>query len=300
MSLIVLGTVALDDVTAAGKTKKKMLGGSGSHFCMSSRLFTKTHLVSIVGRDFPRKHLSMLKQKGIDVSSLLLRDGKTFAWQGEYDASDLNQAITKGTELGVLMSYDPVVSPAQAKIANVFLANFDPVIQMKFLKQMKNPKFVGLDTMNLWIANMRKDLTKLVKKVDLFILNDAEAKQYTGETNVIKAARAIRKLGPKIVVIKKGEHGVFIDAGRFMFAFSAYPVDSVLDPTGAGDTFAGGLMGYLSKSGRATEKVMRQAALYATALSSFNVQGFGNAKTANLTLPKVHQRMKALVKFITP
>ena len=165
---------------------------------------------------------------------------------------------------------------------------------------MNNPKFVGLDSMNLWISNMRKSVLKLMKKTNIFVLNDGEAAQLSGETNLIKAAKRLRTMGPELIVIKKGEHGVLFYCDRFMFAFPAFPVDHVVDPTGAGDTFAGGLMGYLCKVNKINETTLRKAVIYATTLASFNVEGFAMRKTASLTLPQVHARMKKLVKFITP
>ncbi len=300
MSLISLGTVALDNITTPSGKQRALLGGSASHFAMSARLFTKVHLVSIVGDDFPSEYMDLLRKKGVDVTSVIERRGRTFQWEGRYDAEDFNTAITLDTELGVLLSYAPQVAFDQKGIPNVFLANFDPDTQMEFLKLMDNPKFVGLDTMNLWIDLKKKSLQKLLRKVDLFVANDGEARALTGETNLIQAAKAIEKSGPTFVVIKKGEHGVLVYCRRFMFAFSAYPVETVVDPTGAGDTFAGGLMGCLSTVNKINEKAFREAVLYATTLSSFNVEGFGVEQTARLTMPRVHARMKRLVRFIQP
>lgn len=300
MSLICFGTVALDNIKTPSGLKKDLLGGSASHFSMSARLFTKVYLASIIGEDFPKRHISFFKSKGVDISSVTVEKGKTFAWKGEYDQSDFNTAITLATELGVLDGYVPQVHEAHRNIPNVFLANFDPDNQAQFLQLMKNPKFIGMDTMNLWINIKKPSVLKLMKKVDLFVANDGEAKAITGESNLIKAARALRKFGPKLVVVKKGEHGVIFYSDKFMFSFPAYPVEKVVDPTGAGDTFAGGLMGYLSKVGKVNEQALRKAAIYATTLSSFNVEGFGVAKTAPLTMGDVNERMKILVKFIQP
>ncbi len=300
MSLICFGTVALDNIKTPSGLRTNLLGGSASHFSMSARLFTKIYLASIIGEDFPKKHIQFFKNKGVDISSITIDHGKTFAWKGEYDQKDFNSAITLSTELGVLEGYVPQVKEEHRTISNVFLANFDPDNQAQFLQLMKSPKFVGMDTMNLWINIKKKSVLSLMKKVDLFVANDGEAKAITGEVNLIKAAKALRKYGPKLVVVKKGEHGVIFYSDDFMFSFSAYPVEKVVDPTGAGDTFAGGLMGYLSKAGKVNEKVLRQAAIYATTLSSFNVEGFGVAKTAPLTLTEVNKRMKRLVKFIKP
>lgn len=300
MSLITLGTLALDNIKTASGVRRRLLGGSAAHFAMSARLFTKVHLVSVVGGDFPAGHIRLLRRKGIDLTSVIEAEGKTFQWDGEYKKGDYNTAVTLSTELGVLAGYSPQVAYAQRDIADVFLANFDPDVQMRFLKLMRNPKFVGLDSMNLWISSMRGSVLALMKKADLFVLNDAEAGQLSGETNVIKAARRLRRMGPELIVIKKGEHGVLFYCDRFMFAFPAYPVEHVVDPTGAGDTFAGGLMGYLSRADKINEQALRKAVMYAATLASFNVEGFGTAGTASLTLPRVHARMKKMAKFISP
>ena len=300
MGLITLGTVALDNIKTPTGYKRNLLGGSGSHFAMSASLFTKVHLVSVIGNNFPEKYIRLLRSKRVDLTSVIEREGKTFQWNGEYKKGNFNTAITHSTELGVLQNYSPQVAYEQRGIPNVFLANFDPDAQIKFLKLMHNPKFVGLDSMNLWISNMRKSVLKLVKKANLFVLNDGEAIQLSNETNLIKAAKRLRKMGPELIVIKKGEHGVFFYCDRFSFAFPAYPVEHVIDPTGAGDTFAGGLMGYLSKVSRINESALRKAVIYATTLASFNVEGYAMSKTATLTLSKVHARMKKLIKFISP
>lgn len=299
MSLVVLGTVALDHVKTPSGSKKDMLGGSAAHFSMSARLFTPVHLVAVVGRDFPQKHLDFLKRKGIDLTSLKVGTGKTFRWRGEYKKGDLNTALTLATQLGVLENYVPEIADHQKHLPNLFLANIDPDLQLNLLKQLRSPQLIGLDSMNLWIAHKQKSLRHLMKQVHLFVANDTEAKTLSGENNLVMAAKRLRAMGPKMVVIKKGEHGVLFYSDKFMFSFPAYPVDKVLDPTGAGDTFAGGLMGYLSKVRRVDEKSMRRAVLYATTVASFNVQGFGMGKTAPLTMRDVDERMKHLIKFFS-
>lgn len=300
MSLLVLGTVALDDVKAPSGVKNNMLGGSAAHFSMGASLFTDVHLVGVVGRDFPEKYLSLLKHKGVNITSLKKHRGSSFHWKGEYKKEDFNTALTLATELGVLEDYVPEITISQKNIRNVFLANYDPDIQMQFLKLMNKPKFVGLDSMNLWIEHKKKSLLKLVKKVDLLVLNDGEARALTGQQNLVKAAKALRKLGPKLIVIKKGEHGVLFFCESFMFSFPAFPVEEVIDPTGAGDTFAGGIMGYLSCKKNIHKKTLKKAAVYATILSSFNVEGFGMSKTANLTLSDLNKRAKEFTEFISP
>lgn len=299
MSLIVLGTVALDHIKTPSGNKKDLLGGSAAHFSMSARLFTQVHLVAIIGRDFPKKHIQFLERKGVDVSSLIQTSGKTFRWRGEYKKEDFNTAITLATELGVLLNYAPEVASHQRNIDNVFLANIDPDVQMKLLDIMGRSKLVGLDSMNLWIEHKRKSLLKLMKRVNLFVANDGEARALSGEGNLIKAAKALRKMGPELIVVKKGEHGVLFYSDKFQFSFPAYPVEHVVDPTGAGDTFAGGLMGYLTKTKKVNLKTLKQALIYATTLSSFNVEGFAMEKTAPLTMAQVNARMRKLIKFIS-
>ena len=297
MSLVVLGTIALDHVKTPSGSKKDMLGGSAAHFAMSARLFTDVHMVAVVGKDFPERHLDFLRRKGIDLTSLKMGRGKTFRWWGEYKKTDLNTALTLATELGVLESYIPEIGDHQKHLPNLFLANFDPDLQLKLISQLKSPQLIGLDSMNLWINIKLRSLKRLLKQVHLFVVNDGEARALTGESNVVMAAKALRAMGPRMIVIKKGEHGVFFYSDKHMFGFPAYPVDKVVDPTGAGDTFAGGLMGYLSKVRKVDEKSLRRALLYATTVASFNVQGFGMGRTAPLGMREVEERMKHLIKF---
>jgi len=300
MDLLVSGTVALDNVKTPSGMKRLMLGGSASHFCMSASLLTKVSLSGIIGRDFPLQHLNLLKSKKVDVSSLIRSEGKTFCWSGEYKPEDLNSAITLATELGVLQDFKPCLVSAHRRLPYVFLANDDPGIQAEVLRQMIHPQFVGMDSMNLWITHKKKELLKLIKKVDLFVANDGEARMLTGESNLIKAAKCLRRLGPPLIVVKKGEHGVLFYSDKYFFALPAFPIEKVVDPTGAGDTFAGGLMGFLAQQGRISEAVLRQAVCYATVLASFNVEGFGVMRTATLTLRDVKHRLKKLLQFISP
>jgi sugar/nucleoside kinase (ribokinase family) len=299
MSLLVLGTVALDDVKTPSGVKKNMLGGSAAHFSMSARLFDDVHLVGVVGGDFPRVHLDFLKRKGVNLSSLTVAEGKTFRWTGEYKKDDFNSAITHNTLLGVLADYTPRLTEQQRKMANVFLANLAPAVQEKLLSMVDSPGLVGLDTMNLWINTAIKDLRRLLKRVDIFVLNDGEARLLTDERNVVKAARRLREMGPRIVVIKKGEHGVYVQSPGFQFGYPAFPVERVVDPTGAGDTFAGGMFGFLSRARKIDERTLRRAVQYGTVLASFNVEGFGMGSTAPLTMREVDSRLKGFQQFFT-
>jgi sugar/nucleoside kinase (ribokinase family) len=290
MSIIVLGTVALDTVKTPHGVKKHMLGGSAVHFSMSARLFTDVHLVAIVGKDFPQKHVRFLQRKGIVLDSLIRDPGKTFRWEGEYEG-DLNTALTKKTELGVLLGFCPRVSRQQRYIKNIFLANVDPDIQARLLGCMHKPRLVGLDSMNYWIHHKKKSLRRLLKKVDIYVANDREARDLTLEHNLMKAAKALRRLGPGMVLIKKGEHGVLVYSDRFVFCLPAYPTDKVIDPTGAGDTFAGGFMGYLSTQKKLNVSAIKRAAAYGTVAASFNVEAFGLKNTSSFSLKDIDKRL---------
>jgi len=293
LSIIVLGTVALDSVKTPFGSRKELLGGSAAHFSMAARLFTKVNLVAIVGHDFAQKHITFLRSKGLNLSSLVVDRGKTFRWEGEYKG-DLNSALTLNTELGVLSVFKPQISEAQRKIENIFLANVDPDIQKHLLRRMHSPKLVGLDSMNYWINTKRKELVKLLKYINIYVANDQEARSLSGESNLIKAAKGLCALGPKMVLIKKGEHGVLFYNKKFIFSLPAYPVEKVIDPTGAGDTFAGGFMGYLAQAGKINTLTIKKALAYGTVSASFNVEDFGLFRTSKLTRSDLERR---LIKF---
>lgn len=291
MSILVLGTAALDSVKTPSGKRKEMLGGSAVHFSMSASFFTKVHLVAIVGRDFPKRHIRFLNDKGIILTSLMIEDGKTFRWEGEY-RGDLNSALTLSTDLGVLSIFQPRIAEHQRAIENIFLANVDPDLQQHLLAKMHSPRLVGLDSMNYWIHHKKKSLLKLLKKVDIYVANDAEARSLSGETNLIKAAKVLRKMGSPIVVIKKGEHGVLVYCDDFFFSLPAYPVEKVVDPTGAGDTFAGGFMGYLTKVRKVDGQSIKKAIVYGTIMASFNVEGFGVERSSRITGDDIKARLE--------
>ncbi|MCM8814046.1 MAG: PfkB family carbohydrate kinase [Candidatus Omnitrophica bacterium] len=297
MGIVVLGTVALDSVKTPHGSQKNMLGGSAAHFSMSARLFAKVHLAAVVGEDFPAQHIDLFRRRGIDVSSLRKEKGSTFKWEGEYRHDDLNTACTLNTELGVLTCAFPRLDEAQRRIKSVFLANYDPELQYQFLKEMQQPAFVGLDTMNFWIHNKRSALEKIMKKAHLLVLNDAEARDLSLENNALTAARALTKYGPRMVIVKKGEHGALFYSRDCTFALPAFPLAAVVDPTGAGDTFAGGVMGYLAKAGKLTPTHLRRAIAYGTIAASYNVQGFGMQKTAAMAMADVRARFTEYVRF---
>jgi len=297
MSIIVLGTVALDTVKTPFGLKKHMLGGSAVHFAMAARLFTKVNLVAIVGKDFPKKHIDFLRQKGLILTSLIQDKGKTFRWEGEYQG-DLNTALTLNTELGVLAAFNPFVSEEQKKIKYIFLANVDPDIQRHLLEKMRSPSLVGLDSMNYWIKNKRGSLLRLLKSVDIYVANDQEARALSGEHNLIKAAKCLRAYGPRMVLIKKGEHGVLFYSDKFIFSLPAYPTDKVIDPTGAGDTFAGGFMGYLTKVKKIDAANIKKALVYGTIAASFNVEDFGPNRTSGLKLGDLENRLEKFKRYV--
>ncbi len=297
MSIIVLGTVALDTVKTPYGKRVKMLGGSAVHFSMAARIFTDVHLSAIVGKDFPRKHTAFLADKGIILASLIRSSGPTFKRDGEYEG-DLNSALTKKTELGVLLEFCPRLSSEQRKIKNIFLANVDPDLQSKLLDCMQSPRLVGLDSMNYWIHNKRKSLLEVLKRVNIFVANDREARDLTGENNLVKAAKSLRSRGPQMVLIKKGEHGVLFYCDKFIFTIPAYPTEEVIDPTGAGDTFAGGFMGYLSRQKKLDGKAVKKAIVFGTVAASFNVEAFGMEKTARLSLKDLKTRLAIFKKIV--
>jgi sugar/nucleoside kinase (ribokinase family) len=291
MSILVLGTVAYDSIKTPAGERPRLLGGSAVHFSMSARLFTEVHVVANVGDDFAAKDERFLRSKGINVDSLKREKGATFHWSGEY-VKDMNAAQTRATELGVLATFNPTLTPAQQRARFVFLANVDPEIQLALLKRISAPKLVGLDSMNFWIHSKREALRAVLERVDVYVANDQEARDLSEESNLLKAAEALRSMGPRIVVIKKGEHGCLVHTDSFVFALPAFPVSRVIDPTGAGDTFAGGCMGYLAKAGTASREQLKKAVAYGTVCASFNVEEFGVGRTCRLSMPQVHARMQ--------
>ncbi len=270
MRVIVLGTLALDTVKTPYAKANDILGGSAVYFALAARFFTRVNLVSIVGYDFPKKYIDFLKRKDIVLSSVQLSRGSSFRWKAEYK-KDLNQAITLETKLGVLSNFKPTIVKSESRIKYIFLANLDPDIQSHLLKNMYSPKMVGLDSMNFWIRNKRKSLLRILKQADIYLANDAEARELTQESNLFRAAKLLKKIGPPMIIIKKGEHGVLFYCDKFIFHLPAYPVYKTVDPTGAGDTFAGGFMGYLANKNRLSYDDIKRAIAYGVVLASFSV-----------------------------
>jgi sugar/nucleoside kinase (ribokinase family) len=290
MTVLVVGSVALDSVETPFGRADDALGGSATYFAASASHHTRVQVVGVVGDDYPLKKLQELEARGVDLAGLEKATGESFRWRGRY-RHDLNSAETIETRLGVFSHFSPKI-PAQFKSAKyVFLGNIDPRLQLDVLNQVDKPKLVACDTMNFWIESRRADLIKLLGRVDIITLNDAEARQLTEQSNLVKAARWILDKGPKSVVIKKGEHGAFMFHENRVFFAPAYPLESVFDPTGAGDSFAGGFMGYLARTDDLSEANMRRACVIGSVMGSFVVEGFSITRLLEITKDDIARRI---------
>ncbi len=293
MSLLVVGSVAFDEVETPFGKCEKMLGGSASHFSISASYFTDVRLVAVVGGDFGAEERSVFAAHGIDTSDLeCVAEGKTFRWRGRYDY-DLNVAHTLDTQLNVFAEFKPKLSKEAKKSRLVFLGNIQPDLQREVREQVPEAELVALDTMNLWIGSTRESLQKTIACVDVMIINDAEARQLTEISNLIKAAHKILSWGPRALVVKRGEYGAALFTKETYFAIPAYPLEAVFDPTGAGDTFAGGFMGYLASQEKLDEAAMRRAMIFGSVMASFNVEEFGTERVKKLTQDEINQRFRA-------
>jgi len=291
--LLVVGTVATDDIETPYGKESNVLGGSATYFAAGASYFTPVRIVGVVGEDFQIERLAFLKRRGVDLAGIeVIPGGKTFHWSGRYH-HDLNHRDTLSTDLNVLETFQPDLPAEWRDTPYLFLGNIDPVLQRQVLEQMKRPKLVAADTMNFWISSVRAELAKTLARVDALIVNDEEARQLAGTPNLVKAAHAIRAMGPKTVVIKKGEHGALLFHEDKVFFAPAYPLEDVRDPTGAGDTFAGGFYGYIARAGRTDGATLRNAVLYGSALASFCVEAFGPAALETLTMKQVELRVEA-------
>ena len=289
MSILVVGSVAFDSVETPFGKAEEVLGGSATYFSTSASYFTDVKLVAVVGEDFPDEHIDKLKGHGVDVGGLKKVPGKTFRWKGRYDY-DLNQAHTLDTQLNVFSAFNPEVPAAYRDSPFVFLANIDPELQMKVLEQVKTPKLIACDTMNFWIGGKPDALKSLLKKVDLFVINEGEARELAGEASLVKAARVIMGFGPRILIVKRGEYGALMFSDNSVFSAPAYPLENIFDPTGAGDSFAGGLMGYLANTGDLSEENIRKAIIFGSVMASFNVEAFSLERLSSLRLEEIRAR----------
>lgn len=296
MSILVVGSVALDTVkTPLGKCRS-VLGGSATYASISASFFGRVNLVAVVGKDFPEKHLELFRKKKIDLKGLEFKTGKTFRWEGEY-GWDFNVARTIGTHLNVFAHFNPRIPQEYKNSKYLFLGNIDPQIQEDVLGQVKRPRLVACDTMNYWIANKRKHLVKILKKVDVFLLNDAEARELSGKRNLVAAGRKILKLGPRRVIIKKGEHGALLFSENSVFSAPAFLLETITDPTGAGDTFAGGVVGYLSQCRKINDESLRRAIIYGTVMATFAVEDFSLRRLGHITRANITSRFEAFKKL---
>jgi sugar/nucleoside kinase (ribokinase family) len=299
VSLLVVGSVALDTLETPFGRRTDVLGGSAAYFASAASFFLPTRVVAVVGEDFPPEHVEFLASRGIDLSGLVRRPGRTFRWSGRYEF-DLNTAHTLDTQLNVFGDFRPELPERFRDSAFVFLGNIDPDLQRSVLDQVRAPRFVACDTMNYWITSKRESLLRTLKRVDMLFVNDGEARQLAGEHNVVKAARALLRFGPRAVVVKRGEYGAAYFSGEEVFIASAYPLPSVFDPTGAGDSFAGGFMGYLARSGSEERGVLRRAIVLGSVLASFVVEQFSLDRLRTLTPDEIRARYaetKQLVHF---
>lgn len=297
MSLTVVGSVAFDALETPFGKRDKILGGAATHFSLSASNFTNVNAVGIVGNDFGDEEWAVFERHNINTDDIeRVADGKTFFWSGRYDY-DMNTAHTLDTQLNVFETFDPKLSENSKNNRLLFLANILPMLQKGVREQCEKAEFVAMDTMNFWISSMKEAVIETVKVVDCVIINDAEARQLADEPNVITAAKKILEWGPKAVVIKRGEYGAALFTSNTYFAIPAYPLESVFDPTGAGDTFAGGFMGYLASQPEINEDAMRRAMIYGSVMASFNVEKFGTERVDELTHEEINERFADFKRF---
>jgi sugar/nucleoside kinase (ribokinase family) len=297
MSLLVVGSVAFDAIETPYGKVDRTLGGAATYFALAASHFTPVRLVGIVGDDFTDKDAAVFRGRKIDLTGLERVSGKSFFWSGRY-SQNMNERTTLATELNVFAAFNPALPPSYADSQYIFLGNIDPSLQHSVLKQVKGkPKAVGLDTMNFWIEGTPAQLRETLRHVQILTINDDETRQLTGEHNLFRAAKHVFKMGPRTLIIKRGEHGAIMVHDGFVFAVPAFPLEEVHDPTGAGDTFAGGFMGYLAGKGRVTEQTLRSAMVYGSVLASFTVERFGVERLAKVTRKEITSRARQFARM---
>jgi ribokinase len=288
-AVLIVGSIALDTVKTPFGEVEDALGGTAVYSSVAASYFVPTRIVGVVGEDFPSKHLKFLASRGVDLTGLQIAPGKTFRWKGYYEF-DLNQAHTLDTKLNVFEHFAPDLPKSYRDSKYVFLGNIGPELQLRVLEQVTNPKLTVCDTMNYWIENAKDALLEVLKRVDIAFMNDAEARQLCETFSLVKAARQILELGPKVVIIKKGEHGALMVSDSSYFVAPSYPLEDVIDPTGAGDSFAGGFIGYLAYTDDISEQNLRKATIFGSTLASYNVQDFSLRRLASLTHEDIMRR----------
>ena len=300
MTVLVVGSVAYDSVKTPTGSREDSLGGSATYFSIGISRFAPVSLIAVIGEDFQEQHIDLLRSRGVDVSGLLRQKGDTFRWAGEYFSADLNSRTTLDTQLNVFADFSPKLNAEQRRSPYLFLANIDPELQLDVLDQMEQrPDLVALDSMNFWIDGKRQALSRIVSEADVLFMDEGEARDYAQEGNLITAARSIMARGPGAVVVKRGEHGVLVFTGDTIFSAPAFPLDRVVDPTGAGDTFASGFMGYIAATGDTTTEGYRRAAILGSVMGSFCVQGFSVEKILTLTMQDIEDRFRAFTDLTT-
>jgi sugar/nucleoside kinase (ribokinase family) len=300
MPITVVGSIAYDTVKTPFGKRERMLGGAAVHFSLAASFFDEVRVVGPVGEDFGDPQLQVMRARGVDVSDVeRVSGGRTFFWHGEY-GWDLNQCHTKATELGVFADFEPKLSAGSRACDVLFLANIQPSLQRAVRESCTSARFVALDSMNYWIESARDELIDVIRRVDCVLLNDAELRQLTGRPNLVTAARDVQLLGPRVVIAKQGEYGAAMITPDSFFSLPAYPLETVVDPTGAGDTFAGGFLGYVARHVEQglTDDVLRQAMAYGTALASFNVEEFGTDRVARVTSGEIRERVDGLTRIV--
>ncbi len=301
MGVLVVGTVAFDSVETPHASAERILGGSAAYFAMTASFFAPVQLVGVIGEDFPQEYLDLLSGRGVDLEGLKKEMGDTFHWRGRYH-EDLNVRDTLELHLNVLSGYVPHLPESYRDSQYVFLGNIDPTMQLKVLEQLTNSRLVACDTMDHWIQGSNAELQKVLRRVEILVINDSEARLLSGQHNIVKAARSILKMGPRVLLIKRGEYGVLQFTDSSVFATPAFPLEEVFDPTGAGDSFAGGFVGYLARTGDHSERGLRRAIAYGSVVASFAVEDFGLRRMIPLTLQEIEDRYRrflALTDFHT-
>ena len=293
--ILVIGSVALDTIESSCGYAKEILGGSATYFSISASFFAPVNLVATVGRDFPWRHKKTIKSFGVDLKGLEVKEGKTFRWEGSY-VKDMNCAETIETQLNVFADFKPCLPDGYEKSKYIFLANIDPDLQILILKKFAGKRFIGCDSMNHWIKNKNRSLKGMIKKTSIIFLNDMEAKMLSGEHNILKAGKYLLSLGPEFAVVKRGEYGAILFSKKFTFMAPAYLLEEVKDPTGAGDTFAGGFMGYLAKTDKISEGTMKNALIWGSVMASFAVQDFSINRFLKITNNDIRKRYKTFVR----
>ena len=291
MDILVVGSVAFDSVETPFGQGNEVLGGSATYFSTAASFFAGVRLVAVVGEDFPAEHREFLQSRNIDLAGLQVASGRTFRWKGRY-GYDLNEAQTLETNLNVFEGFRPELPESFRDTEIVFLANIDPELQLEVVRQVRRPRLIACDTMNFWIGGKREALVRTLREVDILVINEGETRQLASEANLVKAARAVLAMGPKTLVVKRGEYGVLVFSAHSTFSAPAFPLEEVFDPTGAGDTFAGGFIGYLAATGDFSEATIRKATVFGSVMASFTVEDFSLDRLRRVSWPEIEGRFR--------